>query len=82
MIRKKIIVTELVFLSTNIKTYETKEISLQILGKSSQRKIKKAIADFDVPDIKLVQLISEDELCETREMDLKTFIKNSKKVED
>ena len=82
MIRKKITVTDLVFLSTNVKTYETKEITLQILGKSSQRKIKKVIAEYDEADIKLVQLIAEDEKTETREMDLETFIKNSKKVED
>ena len=82
MIRKKITVTDLVFLSTNVKTYETKEITLQIFGKSSQRKIKKVISDYDEPDIKLVQLIAEDERTETREMDLQTFIKNSKKVED
>lgn len=82
MIRKKITVTDLVFLSTNVKTYETKEITLQILGKASQRKIKKVISDYDEPDIKLVQLIAEDEKTEIREMDLETFIKSSKKVED
>lgn len=82
MIRKKLIYTVLTVLTTNVKTYETKEVNLQFLGKSSDRKIKKAIKDFSDENVKVVQVMDEDEIEVIREMSIDDFIKHSEIVED
>lgn len=82
MIRKKLIYTVLTVLATNVKTYETKEVNLQFLGKSSDRKIKKAIKDFSDENVKVVQVIDKDEIEVIREMSIDDFIKHSEIVED
>lgn len=82
MIRKKLIYTVLTVLTTNVKTYETKEVNLQFLGKSSDRKIKKAIKDFSDENVKVVQVTHEDEIEVIREMSIDDFIKHSEIVED
>ena len=82
MIRKKLIYTVLKVLTTNVKTYETKEVNLQFLGKSSDRKIKKAIKDFSDENVKVVQVMDEDEIEVIREMSIDDFIKHSEIVED
>ena len=82
MIRKKLIYTVVTVLTTNVKTYETKEAELQFLGKSSERKIKKAIKDFSVENVKVVQVIDTDEIEVVREMSIDDFIEHSKIVEN
>lgn len=82
MIRKKLIYTVLTVLATNVKTYETKEVNLQFLGKSSDRKIKKAIKDFSDENVKVVQVIDTHEIEVIREMSIDDFIKHSEIVED
>lgn len=82
MIRKKLIYTVLTVLTTNVTTYETKEVELQFLGKSSDRKIKKAIKDFSDGNLKVVQVIDKDEIEVIREMSIDDFIKHSEIVED
>lgn len=82
MIRKKLIYTVLTVLTTNVTTYETKEVELQFLGKSSDRKIKKAIKDFSDENVKVVQVIDKDEIEVIREMTIDDFIKHSEIVED
>lgn len=82
MIRKKLIYTVLTVLTTNVTTYETKEVELQFLGKSSDRKIKKAIKDFSDENVKVVQVIDKDEIEVIREMSIDDFIKHSEIVED
>lgn len=77
MIRKKLIYTVLTVLTTNVKTYETKEVNLQFLGKSSDRKIKKAIKDFSDDNVKVVQVLHEDEIEVVREMSIEDFIEHS-----
>lgn len=82
MIRKKLIYTVLTVLTTNVKTYETKEVNLQFLGKSSERKIKKAIKDFSDDNVKVVQVLHEDEIEVVREMSIEDFIEHSEIVKD
>jgi hypothetical protein len=82
MIRKKLVYTVLTVLTTNVTTYETKEVELQFLGKSSDRKIKKAIKDFSDENVKVVQVIDKDEIEVIREMSIDDFIKHSEIVED
>ena len=54
MIRKKLIYTILTVLVTNVQTYETKEVELRFLGKSSDRKIKNAVKEFSDEVMKVV----------------------------
>lgn len=82
MIRKKLIYTVLTVLATNVKTYETKKVNLQFLGKSSERKIKKAIKDFSDDNVKVVQVLYEDEIEVVREMPIEDFIKYSEIVKE
>ena len=82
MIRKKLIYTIVTVLTTNVKTYETKEVELQFLGKSSERKIKKAIKDFSDENVKVVQVIDTDEIEVVREMSIDDFIEHSEIVEN
>ena len=82
MIRKKLIYTVLTVLTTNVKTCETKKVELQFLGKSSDRKIKKAIKDFSDEIVKVVQVIDQDEIEVVREMSIDDFIEHSEIVED
>ena len=82
MIRKKLIYTVFTVLATNVKTYETKEMKLKFLGKFSERKAKKVMKDFSDETVKIVQLISFDEIEVIREMSIDDFIKHSEIVED
>lgn len=82
MIRKKLIYTVITVLTTNVKTRETKELELQFLGKSSDRKIKKAIKDFSDEIVKVVQVIDTNEIEVVREMSIEDFIEHSEIVED
>lgn len=82
MIRKKLIYTVFTVLATNVKTYETKEMELKFLGKFSERKAKKVMKDFSDETVKIVQLISFDEIEVIREMSIDDFIKHSEIVED
>jgi hypothetical protein len=82
MIRKKLIYTIVTVLATNVKTYETKEMKLKFLGKFSERKAKKVMKDFSDETVKIVQLISFDEIEVIREMSIDDFIKHSEIVED
>ena len=82
MIRKKLIYTVLTVLATNVKSYETKEMKLKFLGKFSERKAKKVMKDFSDETVKIVQLISFDEIEVIREMSIDDFIKHSEIVED
>lgn len=82
MIRKKLIYTVLTVLVTNVQTYETKEVELRFLGKSSDRKIKNAIKEFSDEVMKVVQVIDTDEVEVVREMSIEDFIENSEIVED
>ena len=82
MIRKKLIYTVLTVLVTNVQTYETKEVELRFLGKSSDRKIKNAIKEFSDEVMKVVQVIDTDEVEVVREMSIEDFIEHSKIVED
>lgn len=82
MIRKKLVYTVLTVLATNVKTYETKEVNLQFLGKSSERKIKKAIKDFSDDIVKVVQVLHKDEVEVVREMSIEDFIEHSEIVKD
>lgn len=82
MIRKKLIYTVFTVLATNVKTYETKEMKLKILGKFSERKAKKVMKDFSDETVKILQLISFDEIEVIREMSIDDFIKHSEIVED
>lgn len=82
MIRKKLIYTVLTVLTTNVKTYETKEVELQFLGKSSDRKIKKAIKDFSDENAKVVQVIDKDEIEVVRKMSIEDFIEHSEIVKE
>lgn len=82
MIRKKLIYTVLTVLTTNVTTYETKDVELQFLGKSSDRKIKKAIKDFSDENVKVVQVIDTHEIEVIREMSIDDFIKHSEIVEN
>lgn len=82
MIRKKLIYTVLTVLVTNTQTYETKEVELRFLGKSSDRKIKNAIKEFSDEVMKVVQVIGTDEVEVVREMSIEDFIEHSEIVED
>lgn len=82
MIRKKLIYTVLTVLTTNVQTYETKEIELRFLGKSSDRKIKNAIKEFSDEVMKVVQVIGTDEVEVIREMSIEDFIEHSEIVKD
>lgn len=82
MIRKKLIYTVLTVLATNVQTYETKEIELRFLGKSSDRKIKNAIKEFSDEVMKVVQVIGTDEVEVIREMSIEDFIEHSEIVKD
>lgn len=82
MIRKKLIYTVLTVLVTNVQTYETKEVELRFLGKSSDRKIKNAIKEFSDEVMKVVQVIDTDEVEVVREMSIEDFIEHSEIVED
>lgn len=82
MIRKKLIYTVLTVLVTNVQTYETKAVELRFLGKSSDRKIKNAIKEFSDEVMKVVQVISTDEVEVVREMSIEDFIEHSEIVED
>lgn len=82
MIRKKLIYTVLTVLTTNLQTYETKEIELRFLGKSSDRKIKNAIKEFSDEVMKVVQVIGTDEVEVIREMSIEDFIEHSEIVKD
>lgn len=82
MIRKKLIYTVLTVLVTNAQTYETKEVELRFLGKSSDRKIKNAIKEFSDEVMKVVQVIDTDEVEVVREMSIEDFIEHSEIVED
>lgn len=82
MIRKKLIYTVLTVLVTNVQTYETKEVELRFLGKSSDRKIKNAIKEFSDEVMKVVQVIETDEVEVVREMSIEDFIEHSEIVED
>lgn len=82
MIRKKLIYTVLTVLTTNVQTYETKEIKLRFLGKSSDRKIKNAIKEFSDEVMKVVQVIGTDEVEVIREMSIEDFIEHSEIVKD
>lgn len=82
MIRKKLIYTVLTVLVTNVQTYETKEVKLRFLGKSSDRKIKNAIKEFSDEVMKVVQVTDTDEVEVVREMSIEDFIEHSEIVED
>lgn len=82
MIRKKLIYTVLTVLVTNVQTYETKEVELRFLGKSSDRKIKNAVKEFSDEVMKVVQVIGTDEVEVVREMSIEDFIEHSEIVED
>ena len=82
MIRKKLIYTVLTVLVTNVQTYETKEIELRFLGKSSDRKIKNTIKEFSDEVMKVVQVIDIDEVEVIREMSIENFIEHSEIVDD
>lgn len=82
MIRKKLIYTVLTVLTTNVQTYETKEVELRFLGKSSDRKIKNAIKEFSDEVMRVVQVIDTDEVEVVREMSIEDFIEHSEIVED
>lgn len=82
MIRKKLIYTVLTVLVTNVQTYETKEVELRFLGKSSDRKIKNAIKEFSDEVMKVVQVIDTDEVEVVREMSIEDFIEHSEIVKD
>ena len=82
MIRKKLIYTILTVLVTNVQTYETKEVELRFLGKSSDRKIKNAVKEFSDEVMKVVQVIDTDEVEVVREMSIEDFIEHSEIVED
>ena len=82
MIRKKLIYTVLTVLTTNVQTYETKEIELRFLGKSSDRKIKNAIKEFSDEVMKVVQVIGTDEVEVIREISIEDFIEHSEIVKD
>lgn len=82
MIRKKLIYTVLTVLTTNVQTYDTKEIELRFLGKSSDRKIKNAIKEFSDEVMKVVQVIGTEEVEVIREMSIEDFIEHSEIVED
>lgn len=82
MIRKKLIYTVLTVLTTNVQTYETKEIELRFLGKSSDRKIKNVIKEFSDEVMKVVQVIGTDEVEVIREMSIEDFIEHSEIVKD
>jgi hypothetical protein len=82
MIRKKLIYTVLTVLVTNVQTYETKEVELRFLGKSSDRKIKNAVKEFSDEVMKVVQVIDTDEVEVVREMSIEDFIEHSEIVED
>lgn len=82
MIRKKLIYTVLTVLVTNVQTYETKEVELRFLGKSSNRKIKNAVKEFSDEVMKVVQVIDTDVVEVVREMSIEDFIEHSEIVED
>lgn len=82
MIRKKLIYTVLTVLVTNVQTYETKEVELRFLGKSSDRKIKNAVKEFSDEVMKVVQVIGTDEVEVVREMSIMDFIEHSEIVGD
>lgn len=69
-------------MTTNVQTYETKEIELRFLGKSSDRKIKNAIKEFSDEVMKVVQVIGTDEVEVIREMSIEDFIEHSEIVKD